>query len=1178
MSENRNSISKEELQTISIPNLNQRRSSLKWVENLKRNSKNINSSIISNDITFNPKKELNIEEMISNAKIHREANRPLIKIKIFDGQTKFCKCCYLPSNDNIYLKTFSFCENTDKFASCGRGTSLYFLYYRFSALILFFALILMALPSFILTNNFTNQLIDICYKIYQIEKENINITFPECRDFINLNGISEIFIKDTDWEFKYNAINIKEYRNIYYKTTKSYNNVDKILINYNLEYFIGLITLFIINLLFIIMLYNFNKQYDISVTSPSDYTIIISNLYSAFDIFWKKINKINQHIANNNINNDKSKNNMDIEIININENIKNNNDNNSKYEIKEINEIKEIEELGLEGFPQDKEINIIDAFYTFIKNKICESSKGEKFNVHQINICYKISEFMKIEEEIQKLNSEIYKINRHPKQKEKNKNLELKDKNRKYFYYPLDILGLNIFTCELCEKYHILSEIEEEKNKLEIKLKELIKDTDNLTKNNFSGVIFVTFNNIKETEKFIEPYPKNIIMKLFVSFKNLKYFLCFCFVDKKKRKRFLLKRNISVDIAPEPEDVIFENLQYSSLERFFRTLLTYIISLIIIFVCFIIILALNYLQIKQKKSGSENKRIFKYTVSLIITLVISALNSVFLKLLDFLTKKEKQISMTNYYLSYSVKLTLFTFTTSGIIPLISCQYFNSQSNYDLLVTNMLTLFLSNSFLTPIMWTMNFEFFYKKLKICLVEKKRESYTQRELNQIYELLDMGIASKYSYIAKTLLMSFFYMPIFPLSIFISLLGFIFGYFLEKFNFSNMYKRPEMLNSKICEFYSNYFILNFFMLCVGDYIFLEGTNKSNFWSLFNIIFFGVLIIIPYNQIFAFDFIGINESELKVNQTYEDYYFNFYNDYERINPITKKEGIKHFFHKLNENGLISKQDYDLILQNFENINLMETYYKARKHFNNSLIQRAFLGLIKNRKDNTNTRKSTFIETFKDFIKKNGDKALNILLFLGNPDKKESNENGNNIYIYKENSNNKDTNCSNNRVHLNDSRNNNMNNIDIYKKNNNSTLEQSERKSLRKYSQKLFENFILKEQNKILNLYNNPLFFGIRVLCQSLFLNKNEEFEEIEEEKNNIENLENIAEEKKENILSENKIEENNKIEKNEENQNEENNKNHQNEEVINIEKNKKRKNKKKKSNKSNKNIINKGE
>ena len=1101
MSITKNNFSNNELQLQNFHkrNSDKQRHSFRWIEGLKNKNK---QSIVSNDIQFNKNRQLNIEEMITIAKIHKEANRPLMKIKEFDVQTKFCPCCYLPSNDGVYLKTLSFCENTDKFAEYGRGISLYFSFYKFSTLILFFTFVLLAFPSFLLNNFYTNELTDICIQIYQKEKENISETFPDCVNFINIDGISEIFIKDINWEFKYNAINLKEYRNIYKKLTDSYKNVDKILINYNIEYFIGLITLFIINLLYIIILFNINKQNDISVTSPSDFTIIISNLYSAFKIFWKKINKINEYIRNHNNKDDIEK---DIESVN------NKNEGNKSQE--SLNKIKEIEELGLEDFPENEEINILEGFYSFIKNKICETNNGDKFNICKINICYKISEFMKIEDKIQELKSEIYKINYHPKQKMKNEKMNLQDNKRKFFYYPLDIFTLNLLTCELCEKSSILSELEKEKNNLETKLKELLKQTENLTEENFSGVIFVTFNNIKEQEKFLAPYPKNLIMNIFVSIKNLKYFLCYCFINKKKRKRFLLKRNISVDVAPEPEDVIFENLQYSSIDRFFITLLIYFISLIIIFICFIIILALNYVQIKFKKN--ENNKKFKYLVSLIITLIISILNLVFTYVLSYLTKKERQISMTNYYLSYSIKLTLFTFITSGIIPLLSCNYYNSKSNYDLLVTNMLTLFLSNSFLTPIMWTMNFGFLLKKIKICLVEKKYEYYTQKELNNLYELLDMQISSKYSYIAKTLLMSFLYMPIFPLSIFISLIGFVFGYCIEKFNFSKMYKRPEMLNSKICEFYSNYFILNFFMLCIGDYIFLKDTNKSNFWPVFNLIFFGVLIIIPYNQIFAFDFIGINESELKINQTYEDYYFSFYNEYERINPMTKKEGIKNFFNKLKENGLISKSDHQLILQNFENINLMETYYKAKKSFNNSLIQRLFLSLNKkNNSGNMGRRKSNFIQNFKEFAKKNSDKALNILFFLGNPEKKF--ENGdiseNNIFKIKDDI----TNCNDIKNDKEIEKNFNLKDegISVYQ-NNKNLINQSERKELRRKSEKFIQNFINKEQNNILSLYNNPLFFGIRIFCQSLFLNINEEKEDMTKGTNIKEELENINEEEK---------------------------------------------------------------
>ena len=105
-------------------NINSTRQNLKWVESLKNRTK---QNKISNDIIFSSqKRKIKLEEMIENAKIHKEANRPLIKIKEFDGQTKVCQCCLLPSNDNIYMRTFNFCENTDNYAGCGRGISLYF--------------------------------------------------------------------------------------------------------------------------------------------------------------------------------------------------------------------------------------------------------------------------------------------------------------------------------------------------------------------------------------------------------------------------------------------------------------------------------------------------------------------------------------------------------------------------------------------------------------------------------------------------------------------------------------------------------------------------------------------------------------------------------------------------------------------------------------------------------------------------------------------------------------------------------------------------------------------------------------------------------------------------------------------------------------------------------------------
>jgi len=413
------------------------------------------------------------------------------------------------------------------------------------------------------------------------------------------------------------------------------------------------------------------------------------------------------------------------------------------------------------------------------------------------------------------------------------------------------------------------------------------------------------------------------------------------------------------------------------------------------------------------------------------------------------------------------------------------------------------LFITNAFLTPIMWTMNFEFLLKKIKICMLERNQETYTQKELNELYELLDMSIASKYSYIFKTLLMSFLYMPIFPLSIAISLVGFIFGYFLEKFNFSKMYKRPEILNSKICEFYSNYFPINFLMLTIGDFIFLNEEGQTSLWSIINLILFASLIIIPYNQIFDFDFIGINESEL-TTEDYEECYFTFFNDYEKTNPITKKEGIKNFMLKLEKEGLISRSEYSKILSNFDNANLMETYYKARKNIGNSMAQQNFVNMGKMntlRKQTTKNRRKTILDSFRKLTNR---KPGTIQMLIGDKKRKTTKKKSHEMdkdQIIEENekeSESNNTNSNNNKD---------INSFNLSISNNNSIQETENNNINRSYNktpkipkqnlQRRNNVFRMEDQEAIANLvtmYNNPLLFGLKNLCENI--NSDDEDEE----------------------------------------------------------------------------------
>ena len=299
--------------------------------------------------------------------------------------------------------------------------------------------------------------------------------------------------------------------------------------------------------------------------------------------------------------------------------------------------------------------------------------------------------------------------------------------------------------------------------------------------------------------------------------------------------------------------------------------------------------------------------------------------------------------MTNFYLSYSVKLTFFTFISSGIVPLVCHIIENGKGNkYEYLVDDMLIIFLSNSFISPLLWTFDLIYIYKKIKICLMERKKDpdsnhNMTQRVLNELYQLPGMKISYKYSYVAKTVLLSLFYIPIFPFGIVISLIGFIFSYYLELFNFTHLYNRPEMINEKICLFYIEYFVINLFFLNLGIYIFIKNIFSFYFLVIIFLVVFGILSIFPYTKLIDCDCLKIPKKILLNTTLYEDVYFSFYNDYQRQNPMTKIDGLKNYITKLRINGYISQKVYNFAYANIDTINVMELYYRSR--LNRNIVQ-----------------------------------------------------------------------------------------------------------------------------------------------------------------------------------------------------------------------------------------------
>ena len=834
---------------------------------------------------------------IEDAKIHRYSNIPLKKVGEFDENTVFCQCCGLPCLEKGVMEKYKYTDSTEEYIKNGQSVTLYFSLYTYSIFILSIVFLTMSLPALIISYNRSYELNLICNKLAN------KMTIEECKIYLDKENVVEDE-KNNRFNFilDFSGLNIKNYKIIHtLLTDKLDEDLDGIFINYSVLNFIGILTILFVYFGYIILKNNKGYIPDIDILSPKNYSIMITGLDGFFPYLKTKTNFLSVIKEENN-----------------------------KDELKQSSERESLDEKSITG---------VKKFENIFQEKISELflNDTKKYNIKKVNVCFKINKYIELEEKLDKC-IEMESLIHSPYQK--NKNLNVSKSQRLYYYSPLSDFNINI-----CERTKKLSDIKKEKQEIQKQINELQNEVKEINMEKFAGAVIVSFNTIKEKEEFLSHIPNTLFLNLLKMIGKIRYFFCFCCIDKIDNSKFVMKHiKVKIEEAPNPEDIIFENLEFTEQSKVYRVVGINMISILLIAIGFGIILGLQQLQV-YVNTKDYNIMIY-YLISLSITLVSSIINIIFEELLDMLTKHEKQSSITNYYLSYSVKLTIFSFLIKGIIPLV-VEKIVKTTNYEILITNMLTMFLVNSIITPLIWTLNISPIYliKKLERHLIEKNTSRYlnlNQKKLNELYEKSDMKIAEKYSYIAKTLLMTFLYITIFPLGILISIGGFILCFFLEKYNYINNYKRPEILNNTLFFFYLEYYIVNIFVIGIGDYIFLSDVFGTRTWSLVNIIFSGALIIVPYNYFLNHDFIGFKES--KINKiTYDDAYFEFHIDYERINPMAREEGIKNYIGKLFENQMIDKGQKDKLIKDFSNINLMNLYYQNRNNRNNIKIQKSMI-------------------------------------------------------------------------------------------------------------------------------------------------------------------------------------------------------------------------------------------
>ena len=807
---------------------------------------------------------------IYNAEVHQSAQR-LLKVHRITKYVKFCNCCALPQETPGVVVPFNFC---DKKIDFGIGIFLYFYYIKFCLIISFICIGLSSISTIIFSQEYANDIRNYCNKIInfnlQIDLENKNSDYKtlieKCYKYVEVDySLIDEYKADVDdiikldWMNRMSSYNLIFYYDVFkYGSEKSqYKNIESVTLNYSLMYFITMITVLILNYIFILHVNLLDLCENFKITTPSDYAVIIHGVPKSPN----EEGKIKE------------------ELIKI---------------VKEV------------------------------------SNHVPGLDLYQIIPCLRIAEIYDVAKKKYEYKKILYHIENFERQKALNR-----ENNYSKTTFKNDLHYFKKYF--LCNKQIPYQEIENKYENYSTQLDNMLNDLNQHPNKYNEGTFILIFSTMNMRDKFYDFFPHSTTEKIFW---GIRYFceniVCQNHVNYSIKNLSKLKMEISVKKADEPYEIDWENMGYSRFERNVRKFLSILASFFLIAITFGIIVLINW---GQREISEDEKSFWSYVLSLSVSIIIAITNYLSKFVLRMLTLMEKKETKTDYFKSYSLKLTVFNFVTIAVIPVVS-NFIHGQrwGDSDVLVNNLLMIFIMNILFPPVLFYLGPDLALKlfkrtKARLELEDVKYENsiYTQGELNEIFENPGMDICFKYSYISNAILIPLFFMSIFPIGMIFGFAGLLFTY-ISEFFYVGLYKRPEILNSKLCKFYISNFKWAMFIFALGNYIFLSPLSRYHRlnWSLLNLILFFVLSLIPYETI-QVNTVGISEAESKRDK-YKDSYIFFSTDYEKLCPFTRKEAYTNYFTKLINNNIINRFYGTKIILNIQNKNEMAEFIKTKRH------------------------------------------------------------------------------------------------------------------------------------------------------------------------------------------------------------------------------------------------------
>lgn len=360
---------------------------------------------------------------------------------------------------------------------------------------------------------------------------------------------------------------------------------------------------------------------------------------------------------------------------------------------------------------------------------------------------------------------------------------------------------------EFTDTYQKLK-MEFDNKKIELNLEEsrLIEQDD---ANCAKGIAFITFKT-KDIQQQVLKYwssTKSLCDRLLLRRTRTSY----SFI----RDGYSKKKDITVTQAPDPSEIVWENLGIDSLVLIRRRAITFSATIVLLLICFLATFSLKTIQRQLKTDTNATSTSIMVTrfLSILISIVVSIVNFALSYAMKYFTALEKHNTQTSLNRSLFIKIVLSQFVNSCLV-VVAVHIALVEPNRAIWakgtpITNHIGGVLADAWfilineitIIPFMTFFSVGHLSKFMKRRALKKdgKNASMTQEEANAVFEGLPLDPAIIYSKFIKIFYVCLFYAPILPISGIIGTIALFLNYWIYKHKLLRSSIRPNSISHHI-------------------------------------------------------------------------------------------------------------------------------------------------------------------------------------------------------------------------------------------------------------------------------------------------------------------------------------------------------------------------------------------